>query len=227
MSDRPTRTDYFLTGFFYLAMGVTGAVAFVGVRPMLFSEDSAAETLANFTSRQGLVRIGIALELATVILQALAAAWFARIFSRVDIAAALAVSLLGMVNAVAILASSTMLRVALDASLNAASVDPGAIHTLVATSGRFWDAGAIFFGLWLIPMGWLVLKSRIGPRALGWILIVGGLCYVANVFIAVLAPNAGIWVVALPLLATVGEFWMIGLLLWKGMRRGPREEAPA
>lgn len=53
--------------------------------------------------------------------------------------------------------------------------------------GSLWDVGAVFFGLWLIPMGFLTLRSGV-PRPLGWI------------------P------------ATVGEFWMIGWLLWHASR---------
>lgn len=224
MNTAPSRSDCLWAGLFYLGLGVAGSAAFMGVRPQVFAAPDAAETLANLTSREGLARIGIALELVTVVFQALCAMWFTRVFRHVDIAAAMAVALFGVVNAVAILISSTLLRAALDAALSAA--DPSIAHGLVAMSGRFWDAGAVFFGLWLLPMGWLVLKSRFGPRALGWILILGSAAYVANVFIAVLIPNAGVWVAALPLLATVGEFWMIGLLLWKGLRPAARA-APA
>ncbi len=31
-----------------------------------------------------------------------------------------------------------------------------------------WDIGGLFFGLWLIPMGYVVLTSRVMPIALGW-----------------------------------------------------------
>jgi predicted PurR-regulated permease PerM len=47
---------------------------------------------------------------------------------------------------------------------------------------------------------------------------VGGAAYVLNAFIAALVPNAGSWIGLFPAVGTVGEFWMIGLLLWKGLR---------
>ena len=68
-------------------------------------------------------------------------------------------------------------------------------------------------------MGGIVLKGRFGPRPLGWILILGGIGYLASVFIAVLAPHAGAWIGLLTIPPTIGEFWMIGLLFWKGLRR--------
>jgi hypothetical protein len=212
------RLDSLLTGLFYLGLGATGATVFMAIRPELFADGEPARTLANLIEKESLARIGVALELGMAAFQALVAVWFVRLFRHVDMAAAMMVALFGMVNAVATLASSALLRAALDAALGPTGADPSISHLLILMSHHFWSAGAIFFGLWLLPMGWLVLKSGYGPRVLGWILIIGGIGYVASVFIAVLAPDAGIWVVALPVLATVGEFWMIGLLFWKAMR---------
>jgi hypothetical protein len=55
------------------------------------------------------------------------------------------------------------------------------------------------------------------PAMLGRILIAGGVGYVLLPFVATLAPNVGPMVGVLPLLATVGEFWMIGYLLIRGV----------
>jgi hypothetical protein len=41
---------------------------------------------------------------------------------------------------------------------------------------------------------------------------------VLNAFVGVLLPDVGWWIALLPMVATVGEFWMIGLLLWLGLR---------
>ncbi|MEO8064533.1 MAG: DUF4386 domain-containing protein [Pseudomonadota bacterium] len=124
-----------------------------------------------------------------------------------------------MVNATLVLVSAALLATSLDVAHGQTGVEPAASHLVYLLSGRLWQVGMVFFGLWLIPMGWLVLKAPFGPRALGWILIAGGVGYVLNAFIVVLAPHAGTWVDLLPLAATIGEFWMIGLLLWTGLRR--------
>jgi hypothetical protein len=166
-----------------------------------------------------LARIGVALELGIVTFQALVAVWFAKLFREVDAFAAAVLALFGMVNAIAILASAALLRCALEIALGSSGIDPKTSHLLMMLSSSFWDACNIFFGLWLIPMGWLVNKSALGPRVLGWILMIGGVGYVLVPYIAVLAPSVGRSIGALSLLASVGEFWMIGLLLWKALRR--------
>ncbi len=212
------RFDCRLAGFLYLGVAITGALGFLMIRPQLFAEDNPARTLANLLEREGLARLGIALELAIATFQALAAVWFARLFRDTDAFAAGALALFGMVNAVVVLASAALLRTALDVALQPAGADATMSHLLFLVSGRLWEAGNVFFGLWLVPMGWLAWKANFGHRALGWVLIVGGIGYVVMPFAAVLAPHAGAWLGLLPLAATVGEFWMIGLLLWTGLR---------
>jgi len=210
--------DGLITGLIYLGLAVTGAFGFLIVRPELFADGDPAKTLSNLVAREGLARTGIALELGIVLFQALAAIWFARLFRGVDVFAANAVAVFGMVNAVVILASAALLHSALAVASGSAGADGWMGHFAYVLSGSFWQVGAVFFGLWLMPMGWLVLKSGMAHRALGWILMLGGTGYVLSVFIAVLLPKAGAWAGVLSVPAAVGEFWIIILLVWRGLR---------
>jgi hypothetical protein len=47
----------------------------------------------------------------------------------------------------------------------------------------------IFWGLWLVPFGLLVFKSRFLPRILGVLLIIAGFAYVAHSFTSLLLPG--------------------------------------
>jgi hypothetical protein len=124
-----------------------------------------------------------------------------------------------MANSIAVLISAALLAVSLDVALGSTEIDPALSQLTFFLSGNLWKVGMVFFGLWLIPMGWLVLQARFGPRFLGWLLVAGGAGYLLNIFLAVLAPKAGAWVGLFPVVATIGEFWMIVLLLWTGLRR--------
>ena len=212
------RFDCRLTGLFYLGFAFTGALGFLMIRAELFATGDPAQTLANLLELEGLARIGIALELGLVVFQALAATWFAKLFRDTDAFAAGALALFGMVNAIVVLAGVALMRTALDVALEPLEANATTSHILFLIGARFWEAGHIFFGLWLIPMGWLTWKAEFGPRLLGWILILGGVGYVVSPFVTVLAPDIGAWVAVFPILAAVGEFWMIGLLLWTGLR---------
>jgi hypothetical protein len=204
------------TGLLYLGLAITGALGFLLIRPTLFEPGDAAGTLANLVDNPGLARLGIALEMGVVVTQALVALWFFRLFRRVDSFAAGAIAAFGMVNAVAILGSAASLATALDVALEPVG-DPGTAQLLYLVSDNLWGVGALFFGLWLIPMGWCVLGSGSMPRALGWVLIVGGVGYVLSAFLHYLVPDAGALVDLATIPATIGEVWMIGVLLLRGV----------
>jgi hypothetical protein len=71
---------------------------------------------------------------------------------------------------------------------------------------------SLFWGLWLMPFGWLVLRSARLPRVLGVLLLLGGVGYVVQVFGSVVpgfAETALSNYVTLP--AALGE---IGSAMW-------------
>lgn len=210
-----------VTALLYLGLAITGGLGFLLVRPALFEPGDAAATVANLVDNPGLARFGIALEMGTVVTQALAALWFFRLFRSVDAFAAGAIAVFGMVNAVAILASAASLATALQVALEPVG-DPGSAQLMYLLSENLWGVGALFFGLWLIPMGWCVLQSGSMPRALGWVLVVGGIGYLASAFVGYLLPDAGTVTDLAAIPATIGELWVIGHLFLRGVGRRTR-----
>ncbi len=216
------------TGLLYLGLAVTGILGFLVVRAQLHVPDSPADTLSNLTDQEWLARLGIALELSIVLTQALVALWFYKLFRGSSPVAATAIAAFGWVNAAAILASSAALTTALSVALDPALAPGGdaaaTVHLLYAISDGFWSSGAVFFGLWLIPMGYAVLDSRLMPRVLGYVLISGGVGYVASAFSKALLPHAGWLDTVLTIPASVGEFWILGYLIFLGVRTPQPQE---
>jgi hypothetical protein len=211
-----------VTGVLYLGLAITGAVSFLVIRNQLFDADNPNSTLANLTERSGLARLGIALEMGTVLTQALAAVWFYRLFRSVDSFAAGSLAAFGLVNATIISGSAAMLAAAVDVAgdtrLTAAGDSADTAQLLYVLSGHFWGVGAIFFGLWLIPMGLLVLRSGWLPALMGRILIGGGVLYVISAFVTYLFANGDTVAGLMTLPATIGEFWILGYLIIHGVR---------
>jgi hypothetical protein len=81
---------------------------------------------------------------------------------------------------------------------------------------------AIFFGLWLFPLGLLILKSGLIPKIIGWLLFIACFCHVANFFIFFILPDHSANLdTVLSSLASVGEIPLMLWLLIKGVTERP------
>lgn len=78
----------------------------------------------------------------------------------------------------------------------------------------------VFWGLWLLPLGLLIWRSRLVPRVLGALLIAGGIGYLIQMMGGVLAPEfRGSTLASIGTLpAGLGE---IGTCLWLLIRGAP------
>lgn len=118
-----------IAGLWYLCLGIAGVLGFIVVRDRIFVPDDPTATLANVTGRETLARLGVALEVAIALSQALAALWFYRLFCTIDTWLAGALAAFGLANAVTIVGSAallaTIVEVANDNALHGAG-DPAA-----------------------------------------------------------------------------------------------------
>lgn len=76
----------------------------------------------------------------------------------------------------------------------------------------------IFWGLWLVPFGLLVMKSRFIPRVLGILLVIAGVAYVTHSLISLLlgGPRIMAYERVTMLARAAGEFPIMLWLLIKG-----------
>lgn len=158
--------------------------------------------------------------------------WFFKLFRSDNSFAAGSIAAFGLVNAAAILVATAFSAIALlvsgDAALAASGDQAATVQLLYELNGAMWDIGGLFFGLWLFPMGYVVVNSRVMPAALGWVLMAGGVPYVISTYLTQLVPDAPTAVGASLIgLATIGEFWIIGYLLIFGVRAQDRIPPPS
>ena len=206
-----------LTALWYLGLALTGLVGTMVLLPRI-TADNPASALARMHSSPEAAGWAVALALGVVITQAMAAVWFTRLFEPVDAGAARAIGAFGLINSALITVGATALGVAAQVARDNL---PGAADTVFLMhrlNEHIWITASVFFGLWLIPMGLCVLRSGTMPRSLGWLLVVGGVLYVAAAFPAYVAPSVTWAPLVLSLPATIAEFWMIVYLLLFGIR---------
>lgn len=212
-----------VAGLAYLALAITGVLGFMVYHPQVYVADDAARTLANLTKSASTARIRLVLELAIIVSQALAAVWFYKLFRGIHEFGAWSLGIWGTVNSVVIMVSAIAMGAALDVAASPASHEDKLvmIQLLSRLSANAWGVGGLFFGLWLMPMGYVITSTKCMPVWLGRTLILGGIGYVLSTFLGYLGFNNAL-VTSLPIPASLGEFWMIGYLLIYGVREQQR-----
>jgi len=214
-----------IAGSLYLMVAVFGAFAELYVRARIVVPGDAASTADNIRESATLFRLGFASDLVQATFFLFTAMALYLLLRHVNELVAR-----GMVVIVAV--SVAIICLNLLNQFMALQVATGGGSDALA--GRFADMHAagyliaqIFFGLWLLPLGYLVYRSGFFPRVIGVLLAIGCLSYLADTFVQFLAPGIAesveLWVVA-P--AAIGELSLVVWLLVKGVRVVERH-APA
>lgn len=225
MSSRNTLAR--LAGLLYLLVAVGGGFA-ESVRSSVRVPGDGAATAANIVQHATLFRIGFAADL-------------------IDFACFLGVGLLLYVilkpvngpvatamltiNAVSVAVQALNMLNQLGALMVAtdpvytAGMTPAATHGLVLLLVDMQHQGyviaQIFFGAYLLPLGYLVYRSEFFPKTIGIALMVGAGGYVAGVVANFVAPESSVPVYP----ALVGGLAELVFLLWLlvvGAERGPK-----
>lgn len=209
-----------LTGIWYLLLAISGVLGFLIFHPQIFVSNDPQKTLTNLTEFESTSRIRLLLELVIIASQALAAVWFYKLFIEIKAWAAFAIGSWGLMNAAAIMVSAISMGTAIEiANFATPTLQEKVIIIQLLNSiiSKSWVVGGLFFGLWLIPMGYVVVTSKRMPLWLGRTLIIGGIGYILNTFFNCIGFSHSLMdILTIP--ATIGEFWMIGYLLIYGIR---------
>ena len=194
----PTVKAARIAGAIYLLEVLSGPFSLIYLPNMLnVSAGSAATTAAFILSHEGMFRLGIFADLyGGVVSIALMLALY-RLFRDVDHFQAVVMVILGgvcvapifFVNALNWLAALMLVH---GGSYFTAFTTPQ-LNALAMLFLRLHSQGnvvnGLFWGLWLFPFGWLVIKSGFIPRFLGYWLLIDGVAYVALTVVGILAPQ--------------------------------------
>ncbi|HEY5688321.1 MAG TPA: DUF4386 domain-containing protein [Yeosuana sp.] len=206
-------------GIWYLMMAISGILGFLIFHPQVFDSEDPQKTLTNLIDLESLARTRLLLEFAIIVSQALTAVWFYKLFRNINEWAAWSVGIWGMINSIAIMISAISMGSAIEIASSSQIIEDKLIliELLSGIISNAWGVGGLFFGLWLIPLGYIITSTKRMPIWLGRTLIAGCIGYLISTtinYIGIESPLLGYLTVP----ATVGEFWMIGYLLIFGIR---------
>jgi hypothetical protein len=226
-----------IAGVLYLLVGIFGGFAEGFVDPKMYVAGNAAATVGNVVANFGLVRLGVVAHLLDGTFFVFLALTLYTLLQHVRQGVARAMLVLVALATGIICLNAVFqfegLRVATDGSFAAAfgAAGSNAIVLLLLDAQHYGTLIAqIFFGLWLIPIGYLAYRSAGWfPKWLGMVLIVGGVCYLVDLLAAFLVPDIGPKIhTFLVIPSAIAEIAMVLYLLVIGVRTAkPDEHIPS
>lgn len=209
-----------LAGFLYLIVVIAGIFSIAYIPSQLFVYDDPSQTLKNITTSELLFRSGIASGFVCYVTFLLLPLVLYRLLSPINktiaiLMVAFAVisvpvslgNLVNLLDILSLLSDSTHLSIFSGEELQAQ------VFILLDSYYNGILVSKIFWGLWLLPFGYLVFKSKLIPKVLGILLILGCVGYLIDVFGNILGDGYSDTIISnyITLPATVGE---MGTCLW-------------
>jgi hypothetical protein len=215
-----------LAGFLYFVLAIIGAFTLLYAPSKLIVPGNAAATANSITASESLFRLSAVSGLILQVVFLVLALTLYKLFQEVNRAyAALMVALvvvaapIGFINmlnqfaALHLLGGADYLKVFGPDQLNAAAM------FFINQYNLGVIAVEIFWGLWLLPLGLLILKSDFIPKILGVLLIIACAGYLIDFFTRLLSPNYAAIIESVVGVTKFGELAIIFWLLIKGVKK--------
>ncbi len=169
-----------IAGVLYLLNGILGGFALLFVYGKVYVPGDAAKTAGNLIANSGLVRMGVVADLVQATIWVFLGLTLYRLLKHVSKSVASAMVVVIAIGAGIVMLNEVFgfeaLRVATGAVNLAAFGTAGsnALALLLVDAHHYGILIAqVFFGLWLVPLGYLAYRSGWFPKTLGVALIVG------------------------------------------------------
>jgi hypothetical protein len=212
-----------LAGLLFLMMVIFGLLAEVMFRQKLFVANDVVLTANNIMSNLFLYRAGIISDLLMTLCYLFTALALYKLLSSVDKQMATAMVIFASAGCVLLMFNILIELAPLYILSGNAYLGDFSTAQQQSLAMFFYNLyqhgymiGQIFFGLWVLPLGGLIIKSGFIPKIFGHLFIIEALFALTSVFIHFLVPNGTLeTVLMLPMM--VAEFSFMFYLLIRGI----------
>lgn len=211
-----------MAGVFYLLIFFCAGFAEGYVRTGVLVPGDPSATAQNILASEGLFRLGLSSDLLAFVFDAIVAVLLYVILKPVSKTLSLMAAAFRLIAHPAI-ASVNMLNhyaalAVLDGTFVVTQPESLSLFFMDLHSAGYLVAG-VFFGVHLLILGYLVVKSDLFPKVLGWLLGIAAFGYLIESFGSFLVPaHADLYTMIVTITAVVGEISFTIWLLTKGVR---------
>ena len=186
----------------YPIWAMVGMFSLIYVPSQVFVQGDITETAARIQSMEGLFRLGILGSLVTQLIFILTAWYLFRFFRQTHQQAAQLMLILALVSV-----PMAILNELFSLSMLQSTDNLSQLQLLRDLHRSGLQIVMLFWGLWLFPLGYLIMRSGYFLRIIGWFAIAGGVGYVLGFFLDMLGLQIE-W------LSTIAETLTLGEVLW-------------
>ena len=230
----PTDKAARIAGALYLALAITAPFHLIYIPRALIVTGNATATANNILAHETLFRFGIVADLMTSVIFICLVMALYRLFSSVNktiaslmVALVLVSAAVGFVNVLNYIAALTLFRGADFLAVLEKPQRDALAMLFLRLDGQGNVINEIFWGLWLLPFGLLVMRSRFLPRILGVWLIINGFAYLIMSFTGLVLPQYEDMVSNIAFPALLGEMAFMLWVLIKGAKLDSAALSPA
>jgi hypothetical protein len=229
----PTDKAARIAGAWYLSLVLTAPFSLIYVPNTVIVRGNANATANNVLAHETLFRLGIVADLLASVTFMFVVLALYRLLRDVNttraaqmVALAMVSVAVGFMNVLNNIAALILFRGADFLTVFEKPQRDALGMLFIRLHGQGVVINEIFWGLWLLPFGLLVMRSGFLPRILGVLLIVNCFAYVALSLTALLVPDYLGLVSRCAFPAQLGELWIMLWLLIKGAKVTPAAGAP-
>ena len=217
-----------IAGALYLLVAITAPLGLIVVPARLVVAGDPAATAALVAGHDTLLRLGMASELFHQAVEVFMVLVLYNLFKPVNRTLAQQMLVLGLVpipmvfiNVLGEVAAATVASgPAWLAAFGKPQLDALAL-LFMHLHAQGLQLAAVFWGLWLLPLGLLALRCGFIPKVFGWLVIASSLGYVLGSFTSLIAPGLASTFATPVFLLELGEPMMILWLVLVGARTKP------
>ena len=220
-----------IAGVYYLCVGIFGGFAEGFADPKLYVTGDIQATATNILANQTLVRLSVISHLLDAVFFLMTAIALYSLLKHVNALIAKLMLIFVTLAAGIISLNAVFQFEALRVSIGTVDLSALGNEGSKALAFMLLDmqhygtlAAQVFFGLWLVPLGYLTYKSNWFPKFLSALLLVAGGCYLIDLFAAFAFANYSESLSSLITIpCAVAEIWMVIYLLVIGIKKSKNE----
>ncbi len=211
------------TGLGYLVIFISGLFANFYTLEGMMVDGNAKLTAQNIVAQTNLFQLGVASFCIMILVDILLAFPLYRLLKVTSEKCAKISALIRVANGLVFIVALVYLFKIIPLAEDGATTLEGSVLELLADFNTMWNVGLLFFGVHLLLLGWLIVKSMHFPSLIGLLIQIAGISYLTDSSAQLLLPNYKDYQALFEMLVigggVIGEFSLTLWLVVKGVQK--------